>query len=197
MSPATRNLRDGVREAYGAVAEGPARDHPFPVGREFALSLGYPASLLDELPAICVDAFTGVSNVSIGAEIAAGSTVLDLGCGAGLDCLVAARKTGPGGKVVGIDFSAAMLARARQASGALGLEQVEFRKGDAERVPLEDGSVDVALVNGIFNLNPTRAEIFAELVRLLRPGGRAWVAELVLRSPPAAEASRADADWFA
>jgi len=193
----TQDLREEVREAYGSAATEPTAKHPFPVGRKFALSLGYPSSLLDELPVACVDAFTGVSNVSLAAEIAAGSTVLDLGCGAGLDCLVAARKTGSGGKVIGLDFSAAMLERARLAAGELGLEQVEFRQGDAERLPFEDGSFDTAMVNGVFNLNLARGKIFGELARVLRPGGAAWVAELVRRAPPTEEASGADADWFA
>jgi ubiquinone/menaquinone biosynthesis C-methylase UbiE len=164
---------------------------------EFACSLGYPAGLLDELPASCVEAFTGVSNVSVIAEIAPGSTVLDLGCGAGLDSLIAARKTGVEGKVVGIDFSAAMLGRARTAASALGLSQVEFRKGNAELIPLEDGSIDAAMVNGIFNLNPARKNIHSELSRVLRPGGTAWAAELVLRGPLPEDESRSDADWFA
>lgn len=193
----TQNLREAVREAYGSAATDPAAKHPFPVGREFALSLGYPSSLLDELPTECVEAFTGVSNVSFAAEIAAGSTVLDLGCGAGLDCLVAARKTGPGGKVIGVDFCAAMLERARLAAGELGLGQVEFRQGDAERLPFEDGSFDTAMVNGVFNLNLARGKMFGELARVLHSGGTAWVAELVLRAPPEKESPRTGDDWFA
>ncbi len=109
------DLRDRVRIAYSAAAEMPQKKHAFPVGRGFAQSVGYPANLLDDLPAISSEAFAGVSNVSISAEIPSGATILDLGCGAGLDALIAARRVGPKGKVIAVDFSTAMLDRAQQA----------------------------------------------------------------------------------
>ncbi len=190
-------IRDQVREAYSAAARAPNAEHPFPVGRAFAESVGYPAALLDVLPAAAVDAFAGVSNVSIFAEIPAGASVLDLGCGGGLDTLIAARRTGPTGRVVGVDFSDAMLGRARQAVIETGAGNIELRRADAEALPLADASIDVALVNGIFNLNPARAAIFGELARVVRPGGTAWAAELILTAPLPAEQTCDPTNWFA
>ncbi len=195
--PQRNSLRDRVRDAYSAAARAPNEKHPFPVGRAFAESVGYPAALLDELPAAAVEAFAGVSNVAIFAEIPAGAAVLDLGCGAGLDTLIAARRTGPAGRVLGVDFSAVMLERARQAVAEAGAVNVELRRADAESLPLADASVDVARVNGLFNLNPARAAIFRELARVVRPGGNAWVAELVLTAPLPAEQACSPTNWFA
>lgn len=183
----------GVRRAYSKAADDPDGDHPFPMGRAFAESVGYPAELLERLSPLAVEAFAGVSNLSLVADVPPGSRVLDLGCGAGLDTLVAAERTGPTGEVVGVDFSRAMLARARAATA--GVEQVRFVEASAHRLPLDQASVDVALVNGLFNLNPHRGAIFAELARVLRPGGVVFVAELILAGEQ--EAARTTSNWFA
>ncbi len=191
------DLGDAVCEAYSAVARQPAGKHPFPVGREFAESLGYPGDLLDSVPASSVDAFAGVSNVAVFAEIAAGSTVLDLGCGAGLDALLASRRTGSHGKVYGVDFSNSMLERANRAAREAGAENVEFLSADAEQLPLADASIDVALVNGVFNLNPQRAAIFSDLARVVRPGGAVFGAELVLVDALPESERACPTNWFA
>ncbi len=193
----TQQLRDGVREAYSAAAESPQDEHPFPVGRRFAESLGYPQDLLAGLPSVSVDAFSGVSNVAVFADIPVGVTVLDLGCGAGLDSLIAARRAGPSGRVIGVDFSHAMLARARQAAVETGADNVQFCQADAEKLPFEDGLIDVALVNGIFNLNPKRDAIFLELSRVVRQGGAVYAAELILKEPLSPEIQESEANWFA
>jgi ubiquinone/menaquinone biosynthesis C-methylase UbiE len=159
--------------------------------------VGYPPDLLADLPSISVDAFCGVSNVAVFADIPEGSVVLDLGCGAGLDSLVAAGRAGPGGRVIGVDFSASMVASARRAAAEAGVETVEFHEADAERLPIDDGSIDVALVNGIFNLNPARDAIFRELARVVRPGGVVYGAELILREPLPADVRESETDWFA
>ena len=192
-----QQIRDGVMNAYSTAAERPMDEHPFPVGRAFAESLGYPLALLDELPSISVSAFAGVSNVAIFADISAGATVLDLGCGAGLDSLVASQRVGPSGKVIGVDFSNAMLARAREGKAEARADNVEFRFTDAERLPLEDGSIDVALVNGIFNLNPDRSAIFRELARVVREDGAVYAAEIILREPLPKEVQESETNWFA
>ena len=192
-----QHLRDGVYQAYSGVAVSPQAEHPFPVGRQFAESLGYPAELLAELPAIAAEAFAGVSNVAIFADIPAGATVLDLGCGAGLDSLIAARRVGPTGWVIGIDFSESMLARARQAAAEANLNNIEFRQADAENLFLEDNSIDVTLVNGIFNLNPARDLIFRELARIMQPGGVVYGAEIILREPLPPEEKADESNWFA
>jgi len=190
-------LRSRVREAYSAAAEEPQANHPFPVGRHFAESLGYPGELLDRMPRACVDAFAGVSNVALFADLLPGATVLDLGCGAGLDSLIAAKRIGPGGTVLGLDFSESMLFRARRAGSQLGRENVLFCRGDAENLPLEDKTIDTVLVNGIFNLNPARAAIFCELARVVKPGGVVYLAEIILRQPLPLEVRASEVDWFA
>lgn len=189
-------IREGVKQAYSTIAEDPRKEPPFPTGRALAEDLGYPSDWLDTLPTASVEAFCGVSNVSVFAEIPQGATVLDLGCGAGLDTLIAARRTGEKGKVFAIDFSEAMLTRAHCALAEAQAANVELRLADAERLPLEDASIEVALVNGIFNLNPCRERIFSELARVLKPGGTVYAAELVLSAPlPEAETASAT-DWF-
>jgi arsenite methyltransferase len=190
-------LRAAVRRTCTAIADAPEDEHPIPVGRDLALGVGYPEALLATLPAVAVEAFAGVSNASVFAQLSPGDTVLDLGCGAGLDSLIAAERVGPQGRVVGVDFSASMLARARQAVEQLGTEQVQLCLADSERLPLRDSSMSVALVNGIFNLNPGRGAIFQELARVVRPGGVVYAAELILKEPLPEAEQRDPASWFA
>jgi len=186
-------LQQRVERAYSQIALAPATDPPFPIGRSLAEGLGYPATWLDTLPRCAVDAFCGVARVSLLADITAQDLVLDLGCGAGMDSLIAAQR---GAKVVAADFSLAMLERGRQAAHQAGLDsQITFLHGPAQHLPLREGSVDVALVNGLFNLNPFREELFAELARVVRPGGRVFAAELILSQPLPARALTA-ANWF-
>ncbi len=191
------SIRDGVRRAYSVAAEDPQSPHPFPVGRKFAESLGYPRDLLRGLPPVSVEVFAGVSNVALFADIPSGATVLDLGCGGGLDAIIAARRTGSNGKVICVDFSQAMLDRAKQGAAEAGARNVEFHLADAERFPVNDESVDIALVNGIFNLNPARDGIFRELARVVRTGGMVFGAELILREALASEVGGDPANWFA
>lgn len=190
-------LKGRVRKAYSEAADAPLGKHPFPVGRQFAESLGYRSEWLAALPQASVEAFAGVSNVSVFAEIGRGATVLDLGCGAGLDSLIAAEKTGAGGKVVGVDFSETMLVRARQAGGEMRERRIVFCRADAERLPLVDGRVDVAMVNGLFNLNPRRTAVFSELARVVRPGGRVYAAELIAVERPGEDSEMHESNWFA
>lgn len=189
-------LRAAVRNAYSAAAVNPSEKHPFPVGRLFAESVGYPLELLDSLPAIAVEAFAGVSNVSLFASIEAGMTVLDMGCGAGLDSLIASRRVGPGGRVIGIDFGETMIDRARTAADASGASNIDFRLAAAEEIPLADSSVDIALVNGIFNLNPDRASLMSELARVVRPQGSGFIGELILIEPLPPDERACLTNWF-
>ena len=191
------SLREGVREAYSKAAQHPDEDHPFPVGRDFAESVGYPADLLRGLPAVAVDAFAGVSNLSLLAEIPSGATVLDLGSGAGLDSIIAAGRVGPQGQVLAVDFSSAMLSSMEQAVLESGATNIKIFHSDAESLPLEDLSVDVALVNGIFNLNPERSKKFTELARVVKPGGCVFAAELVLREAGSEKVEPTPENWFA
>ena len=190
-------LREKVRGAYSDAAEHTDEKHAFPVGRQFAESLGYPAELLNSLPAVACDAFAGVSNVSIFADLPVGATVLDLGCGSGTDTLIAAQRVGKSGKVIGVDFSASMLSRARQAVTESDVPNIELRESGAEGLPMADGEIDVAIVNGIFNLNPAREAIFRELARVIKPSGNLFAAELILRQPLPPETRANESDWFA
>lgn len=190
-------LRELVNRAYSDAARLPLEKHPFPIGEAFAQSVGYPVEVLAEIPACCKEAFAGVSNVAVTVDLEGDEQVLDLGCGSGLDTLITARRLNSGGKVIGVDFSEAMLARAGAAAEELSVSNAEFRQGSAEDLPLEDQSVDRVLINGLFNLNPFREDVFLEIARVLRPGGQVFTAELVLKEPLPAEIADSTANWFA
>lgn len=189
-------LRKGVRLAYSDAAINPKGKHPFPVGRWFAESIGYPKDILDSLPSFVSESFTGVSNVSIFAKIPKGSTVLDIGCGAGLDSLIAGYKTGDSGKVIGIDFSNSMLEKTKEGRIKTNQHHLEFCCAAAENLPFPDKFFDVILANGIFNLNPFRDEIFREMARVIKPGGSVYAAELILKKPQPAKKVCDLNDWF-
>ncbi len=196
LSEDATDLRESVRVAYSAAADAPMSKHPFPIGASFAQELGYPRELVERIPSESVDAFTGVSNVSIRASLCEGALVLDLGCGAGLDSLVAAERVGANGRVVGIDFSGSMLNRAKRSALRSGRGYLVFLRASAEQIPLRDSCIEIALVNGIFNLNPFRENIFRELFRVLRPGGRLFAAELILKSTLPEHLQLGSANWF-
>ena len=193
----SERLRNGVWAAYTAVSRAPSGEHPFQVGRRFAEGLGYPSEVLENIPTVTVEAFTGVSNVSLFSELPLGASVLDLGCGAGLDTLLAGKRVGAEGIVIGIDFSLAMLGRARQGADEAQLSHVRFCQGNAEELPVNSQSIDAAMVNGIFNLNPARDAIFRELARVVKPGGSVYAAELILRDALSAIEKPSLDDWFA
>lgn len=193
---ANETLRESVREAYSEAALQPTHKHPFPVGREFAENVGFPAEVLDSMAAVSIAAYAGVSAVSIQADLRQGAIVLDVGCGAGLDSLIAASRVGPHGRVIGIDFSASMLERARMGARERGAANAFFTRAAAENLPVRSSSIDSVLVNGIFNLNPFRQAIFAELGRVTRTGGSVYAAELVLREPVTEEMRSGSANWF-
>jgi arsenite methyltransferase len=196
MMEASAALRESVRGAYASAALDPDTKHPFPVGAKFAESLGYPPELLKSLPPEASAAFAGVSNVSLTAPVQAGMKVVDLGCGAGLDSLVAAGRIGCTGRIIGIDFSGEMLSRARAAADKHGALNTSFIQGAAESLPLADASIDLAMVNGIFNLNPFRDQIFKELARILKTDGIVAGAELILRDTLPDELKKGGANWF-
>jgi arsenite methyltransferase len=189
-------LRRAVRERYDAVADDPAGSYGFRVGRQFAEALGYPPELLDRLPTSSVERFTGVATPVYGAVLQPGEHVLDLGCGAGVDTIVAAEAVGPAGRVIALDFAEAMVRRTHMSVAALGLEHVAVCQGDAEALPLATGSIDCVLVNGLFNLAPDKSQVLTETARVMRPGGRLVAAETVITRPlDAGELTSLD-DWF-
>jgi arsenite methyltransferase len=172
-------LRSAVQEHYAEVAHDPTGgDFHFHTGRAATARLGYPDELLDGFPEACIEAFAGVANPFHWGLPRAGERVIDIGSGGGLDAMVAARVVGPEGAVVGVDMTPAMLARARRNAEAAGIDNVEFREGLAEDLPVEDGWADLVISNGVLNLVPDKVAAYEEIVRALRPGGRIQIADV-------------------
>lgn len=190
-------LRAEVRAKYRDVAIDPSGDFHFHTGRPLARRLGYPADILDTLPDDAVASFAGVDNPFSAGPVPAGSRVVDLGSGGGFDCIVAGRLAGPGGHVIGVDMTPEMLDRARRVAADLGADNVEYREGILEELPVEDGYADVVISNGVLNLVADKAQMFREAHRVLRPGGVLQVADIALGAE-VPEAARCDIDlWTA
>lgn len=177
----TRKLRDEVSFIYARVAVDPTGDFHFHRGPAYASELlGYDAAELADLPAESTASFAGVANPHAIARLEEGATVLDIGCGAGMDLLLAARRVGPRGRAIGVDMTAAMAEKARAGAQAAGLGNVEVRTGDALELPVETASVDVVISNGVINLTPDKLRAYAEVARVLRPGGRLQLGDIVV-----------------
>lgn len=183
-------LREQVRGKYREVAVDPGANFHFHTGRGLAARLGYEAAASDALPDRAVESFAGVGNPFSLRRLAAGEKVVDIGSGAGFDSFIAAGQVGPAGQVVGIDMTPEMLAKSRQTAAALGLAYVEFREGLAEALPVEDAWADVVISNGVINLCADKQAAFAEIFRVLRPGGRLQFADIANGRPVPAEALR-------
>jgi SAM-dependent methyltransferase len=175
-------LRHEIQKTYTGVSIEPDQDFIFPTGRPWAQDLGYPEPELSRVPEASVGSFAGVANPFALGQLEPGLTVLDLGCGAGTDLLVAAQMVGPAGRVIGIDMTPAMLDRARESAIAMDLENVELHESLIETLPIADASVDVVISNGVIDLVPDKHVVFAEIDRVLRPGGRLQVADVVIHT---------------
>ena len=189
-------LRAAVRDRYAAVASEPDGHYSFRVGRHFAEALGYPTELLDSVPLTATEAFTGVATPMLRAELQAGETVLDLGCGGGLDLALAVRAVGPTGRAIGIDMAAPMVERASATVRALGFGWAEARVAYAEALPLADATIDCVVANGILNLAPDKTAVLAEVARVLKPAGRFVLAETTLRHELPPDSIQSLEDWF-
>jgi len=183
-------LRDEIQKTYTQVSEEQEQDFVFPTGRAWAAALGYPQKELAQVPEASAESFAGVANPFGLGSVEEGATVLDLGCGAGTDLLIAAQMAGPSGRAIGIDMTPAMAERARASAAEMGLENVEVHEGLIEQLPLEDESVDVVISNGVIDLVPDKDAVFGEIKRVLRPGGRLQVADVVIHRAVSEEAKR-------
>lgn len=191
-----QRLREEVRALYGRVAEDPAADFHFHRGPRYAVErLGYDAAELAALPARACASFAGVGNPHRIDALLAGETVLDIGCGAAMDLLLAARRVGPTGRAIGVDMTPSMIEAARASAREAGLDNVDIRQGDAESLPVDDASVDAVLSNGVLNLTTDKGKAFAEIARVLRPGGRLLLADITVDSE-LSEKIRGDIDLW-
>jgi SAM-dependent methyltransferase len=183
-------LREEIRKTYTDVSIDHDAEFIFPTGRAWAQELDYPQPELARVPEDSVASFAGVANHWLLGGIEPGTVVLDLGCGAGTDLLIAAQMTGPGGRAIGVDMTPAMLERARESAGAMGLENVELHTALIEALPVEDESVDVVISNGVIDLVPDKEAVFDEIDRVLRPGGRLQFADVVIHTEVSEDARK-------
>ena len=176
-------LRAQVQHKYREVALDPKVPFHFHTGRSLASRLGYPAAAVDRLPDSAVESFAGVGSPFALRDLQPGERVVDVGCGAGFDTVLAAQQVGPDGRVIGVDMTPEMLDKARRTVDELGLAHVEIREGLAEHLPVDDGWADVVISNGVINLCPDKATVFAEIRRVLRPGGTLQFADIANGNP--------------
>ena len=177
----TETLRSEIRKEYAEVAGHPEKGFHFHTGRPLAEMLGYADAWVDALPAAAVDSFAGTGNPFSLGELKACDRVVDVGCGAGFDSLIAARLVGPTGHVIGVDMTPEMLSKARSGATEAGLNQIDFRDGYAESLPVPDGWADVVISNGVVNLCPDKSAIFREMYRVLEPGGRIQIGDILVQ----------------
>jgi arsenite methyltransferase len=175
----THELEQRVKQMYQEVALEPEREFHFETGRALAERLGYPPEDLDRIPAPAIDSFAGVGHFLDLADIAPGETVLDLGSGSGMDSFLAALAAGRDGRVIGVDMTDEQLAKATGLAAESGISNTDFRQGYIEDPPVDVASVDCVISNGVINLSPDKAAVFAAVAKALRPGGRLALADIV------------------
>ena len=185
--PCFEQIRTAVRKRYDAVARSPRPLFQYPTGREGMLKLGYGKEFIDSLPASVAESFCGVGNPLLAGKIRPGDTVLDVGCGAGVDIIRAAGLTGPDGKVYGVDLTSSMVERAADNIRKMQIANAWAEEGAAESLPFPDKTFDVVTSNGVLNLSPEKREWLGEIHRVLKPGGRLYLADMILEDGIAGE----------
>lgn len=174
-------LRAAIQAEYELVALEPERGFHFHTGRPLTRILGYRDAWLEGLPEASLESFAGTGNPFSLGEIRAGEQVVDVGCGAGLDSMIAAKMAGLSGRVVGVDMTPSMLVKARRSTAEARLSNVEFREGYAESLPIPEGWADVVISNGVLNLTPDKAAAVKEMARVLKPGGRLQIGDILVQ----------------
>jgi arsenite methyltransferase len=183
-------LRTAIQEEYQTVALDPQRGFHFHTGRPLARLLAYEDAWLEGIPETAVESFAGTGNPFSLGQLKPGQRVVDVGCGAGIDSLIAAGMVGPAGQVIGVDMTPAMLTKAQRAASETGLNNVEFREGYGEALPVADGWADVIISNGVLNLMPEKAAGLVEMARALKPGGRLQIGDILVEKPVPESAKR-------
>jgi SAM-dependent methyltransferase len=176
-------LRDAIRVEYAAVAKNPDGGFHFHTGRALTRIVGYQPAWLEGIPETAVASFAGTGNPFSLGVLQTGERVVDVGCGAGIDSLIAARMVGDDGQVVGVDMTLGMLDRAKRAAAEMGATSVEFREGYMEALPVPDGWADVVISNGVLNLTPDKAKALGEMARVLKPTGRLQIGDITIDKP--------------
>jgi SAM-dependent methyltransferase len=176
----TKTLRKAIQDEYKEVAEHPDKGFHFHTGRRLTKIVGYKEEWLTGVSELSIESFAGTGNPFAMGEMAAGEKVVDVGSGGGIDSLIAARMVGATGKVVSIDMTPAMLEKARTAAAESGIDNVEFREAYMEELPVPDGWADVVISNGVLNLTPDKEKVLSEMFRVLRPGGRLQIGDILV-----------------
>jgi arsenite methyltransferase len=184
------SLREAIREEYAEVASDPQKGFHFHTSRPLARMLEYADEWLEGIPESSVESFAGTGNPFSLGELLPGERVVDVGCGAGIDSLVAAKQITPDGRVIGVDMTPSMLEKARQAAEEVRLTNVEFREGYAEALPVEDGWADVVISNGVLNLMPDKDAALGEMSRVLKPRGRLQIGDILVQKAVPQSAKR-------
>jgi arsenite methyltransferase len=189
------SLRRAIQDEYALVADEPQHGFHFLVGRPLAHLLGYANDWLDSIPEPTIASFAGTGNPFRAGQILPGERVVDVGCGGGIDSFIAAKMVGPEGRVIGVDMTAAMVAKARASATEAGMSSVEFRAGHGEALPVEDGWADVVISNGVLNLMPDKDAALRDMARVLKPGGRLQIGDILVQKAVPQSAKEDIALW--